>query len=124
MAVFFRGVSYSTKRGQHMKSIERDVGTFTNADKEKLICILTENLPVLRARLGLSQEDVSKIIGISRQTYSSIETMKRKMTWNTFLSLVLFLGCNESTAIMLDDMGVLSPELNDFLSKNNRREKK
>lgn len=107
-----------------MKSIERDVGTFTNADKEKLICILTENLPVLRARLGLSQEDVSKIIGISRQTYSSIETMKRKMTWNTFLSLVLFLGCNESTAIMLDDMGVLSPELNDFLSKNNRREKK
>jgi len=50
--------------------------------------------------------------------------MKRKMTWNTFLSLVLFWGCNESTAIMLDNMGVLSPELNDFLSKNNRREKK
>ena len=65
LAVFFRGVSYSTKRGQHMKSIERDVGTFTNADKEKLICILTENLPVLRAQLGLSQEDVSKVIGIS-----------------------------------------------------------
>lgn len=107
-----------------MKPIEKDVGTFTNADKEKLICILTENLPVLRARLGLSQEDLSKVIGISRQTYSSIETMKRKMTWNTFLSLVLFWGCNESTAIMLDDMGILSPELNDFLSKNNRRKKK
>lgn len=104
-----------------MKLNEKDVETFTNADKEKLIQILTENLPVLRARLGLSQEDVSKIIGVSRQTYSSIETMKRKMTWNTFLSLVLFLGCNESTAIMLDNMGVLSPELNDFLSKNNRR---
>lgn len=107
-----------------MKPIEKDAGTFTNADKEKLMRILTEYLPVLRARLGLSQEDVCKIIGISRQTYSSIETMKRKMTWNTFLSLVLFWGCNESTAIMLDDIGILSPKLNDFLSKNNRREKK
>ena len=44
------------------------------------------------------------------------------MTWNTFLSLILFFGCNEGTAVMLDGMGVLSPELNDFLSKNNRRE--
>lgn len=105
-----------------MKPIEKEVGTFTNDDKEKLIRILTENLPVLRARLGLSQDDVSKVIGISRQTYSSIETMKRKMTWNTFLSLILFWGCNESTAVMLDNMGVLSLELNAFLSKNNRRE--
>lgn len=105
-----------------MKLVEKDAYTFTNDDKENLIRILTEHLPSLRARLGLSQEDVSKTIGISRQTYSSIETMKRKMTWNTFLSLVLFWGCNESTAVMLDNIGVLSPELNDFLSKNNRRE--
>lgn len=33
----------------------------------------------------------SSIISVSRQTYSSIETGKRKMTWNTFLSLILFL---------------------------------
>lgn len=105
-----------------MKSIEKDICTFTNDDKEKLIRTLTEHLSVLRARLGLSQEDISNIIGISRQTYSSIETMKRKMTWNIFLSLVLFWGCNESTGVMLDSMDVLSPELNDFLSKNNRRE--
>lgn len=67
-----------------MKPIKKEVGTFMNDDKEKLIQILTENLPVLRARLGLSQDGVSTVIGISRQTYSSIEAMKRKMTWNTF----------------------------------------
>lgn len=105
-----------------MKPIEKEVCTFTDDDKEMLIRILTDHLPVLRAHLGLSQEDVSKVIGISRQTYSSIETKKRKMTWNTFLSLILFWGCNESTAVMLDHMGVLSPELNDFLSQNKRRE--
>lgn len=44
--------------------------------KEKLITILTEELPVLRAKLGLSQEALSEIIDISRQTYSVIEKKK------------------------------------------------
>lgn len=44
--------------------------------KEKLIAILTEELPVLRAKLGLSQEALSEIIGISLQTYSGIEKKK------------------------------------------------
>jgi DNA-binding XRE family transcriptional regulator len=105
-----------------MKSDSKERNAFSESDKEQLMKILTNNLPVLRAKLGVSQEEVSKIIGISRQTYSSIETMKRKMTWNTFLSLILFFGCNDKTAIMLDDLGILSSKLNVFLSKNNRRE--
>lgn len=47
-------------------------------DKDQLIGILTEELPVLRAKVRLSQDDLSNIIGISRQTYSSIETKKTK----------------------------------------------
>lgn len=90
-------------------------------DKDSLIDTLTDELPVLRAKLGISQDEIGNIIGISRQTYSSIETKKRKMTWNTFLSIILYFGCNDGTAKMLDSMGILSPELNDFLSKNNRR---
>ena len=44
-------------------------------------------------------------------------------TLSTFLSLILFFGCNEGTAEMLDSIGVLTPELNDLLSTNNRKEK-
>lgn len=95
---------------------------FTEEDKNKLIGVLTNNLPVLRAKIGVSQEEVSNIVGISRQTYSSIETMKRKMTWNMFLSLVFFFGCNDGTAVLLDEMGILSSQLNDFLNLNNRKE--
>ena len=58
-------------------------------DREKLISLLVDELPVLRAKIGLSQGELSDIIGVSRQTYSAIETRKRKMTWNTFLSIVL-----------------------------------
>ena len=101
---------------------EKNTMPVNEFDKDSMIRELTVNLPALRARLGLSQEEVSEVIGISRQTYSSIETGKRKMTWSTFLSLILFFGCNKGTDLMLNGMGLLSPELNEFLSKNNRRD--
>ena len=41
--------------------------------KRRLINALKNDLPVLRARVGLSQEVLADKIGISRQTYSSIE---------------------------------------------------
>ena len=37
-------------------------------DREKLIDLLTDELPVLRAKIGLSQDELSSIIGVSRQT--------------------------------------------------------
>lgn len=65
--------------------------------KRRLINALKNDLPVLRARVGLSQEVLADKIGISRQTYSSIETGKREMAWTTFLALVAFFQNNEQT---------------------------
>ena len=45
-------------------------------DKEKYIERLIEELPVLRAKIGLSQAGLGDIVGLSRQTYSSIEIKK------------------------------------------------
>jgi len=69
--------------------------------KEELIEIMRNELPVLRARLGISQERAAEIIGISRQTYNAIETGKREMTWPIFLSMVAFFQNNEQTDQML-----------------------
>ena len=44
--------------------------------KDELIDILTEELPALRAKLAITQEELCGIVGISRQTYSSIENEK------------------------------------------------
>ena len=89
-------------------------------DKERLIDILTEELPVLRAKIGLSQDDLSSIIGISRQTYSSIETKKRKMSWNTFLSLILVFENNDKTKGLLDAIGAFPSELKQVLNTDRR----
>lgn len=89
-------------------------------DKEKLIEVLTEELPVLRAKIGLSQDDLSDIIGISRQTYSSIETKKRQMSWNVFLSLILMFDNNEKTKSMLEKSGAFPDSLREMLNINRR----
>lgn len=89
-------------------------------DKEKLIDILTDELPALRAKLGLSQDELSSIIGISRQTYSGIETQKRRMSWNTFLSLILLFGYNEKTATYVNAVGAFPPSLKEILNIDKR----
>lgn len=91
-------------------------------DKDKLIDILTDELPSLRAKIGLSQEELSGIIGISRQTYSAIETKKRKMSWSTFMSLILLYGYNEKTTNMVEAAGAFPPSLRKILSINKRME--
>lgn len=46
--------------------------------KEELIRSLTDQLTVLRTKAEVSQEQLALVIGISRQTYSTIETKKNK----------------------------------------------
>lgn len=52
--------------------------------KHNLMEQFRNELPVLRARARASQEVIAEKIGISRQTYSGIETGKREMTWTIF----------------------------------------
>lgn len=59
-------MGYSTTT--NMEDIEQDIS----------IDLLVEELPTLRAKIGLSQIEVGEIIGVSRQTYSAIETKKKK----------------------------------------------
>lgn len=84
--------------------------------REELMEILYNELPVLRARLGISQEKVAEMIGISRQTYNVIENGKREMTWQIFLSLVAFFQNNEQTAHMLKQTEEFDEKMKKVLS--------
>ena len=69
--------------------------------KESYMEVLTEHLLPLRTKADITQEELAQIIGVSRQTYFAIENKKRQMTWNTYLSLVLFFDTNVDTHLML-----------------------
>ena len=75
-------------------------------EKEKLISSLTEELGTLRTKAGLSQEELASLIGVSRQTYGSIERKIRSMTWNMYLSLILFFDYNQKTHDLIRTSGV------------------
>lgn len=78
--------------------------SISNTSKQKLMRMFIEELPVLRAKARVSQETLAERIGVSRQTYSGIETGRRELTWTVFLALVAFFQNNESTKSMLENM--------------------
>ena len=80
-------------------------------EKEKLISKLVDELPLLRLKLGLSQDELASMLDISRQTYCSLETKKRKMSWSIYLSLILIFYHNEATHTFIRKAGLLPQSL-------------
>lgn len=89
-----------------------------DAFKDNLIGILTDELKVLRAKAGISQQELAEKIGVSRQTYGVIESRKQKMTWNTFLSLLFLFEKTEGTSKIIHQIGAYPPELEAYLKTN------
>lgn len=78
----------------------------SEAEREKLITKLTDELFFLRTKLGLSQEELSEVLGVSRQTYSTIETKRRMMSWGMYLSLVLIFDNSAQTHSIVRESGI------------------
>ena len=83
----------------------------TDEEKDSFIATLTPNLTVLRTKAEISQEELSNLIGVSRQTYSAIERKVRRMAWSTYLSLVLFYDHNQKTHKMIRQLSIFPQEL-------------
>jgi len=65
------------------------------SEKQKeMIDIFVKALPFLRKELNISQTELGKKVGKSRQTISSIERGVSPLEWDTFLSIVLFFKVN------------------------------
>lgn len=92
--------------------------------RNTIIELLRGELPVLRAKARVSQEDIAERIGVSRQTYSSIETGKREMSWTTFLALIAYFQNNESTKEMISEINGLSEGLEMIIESPNETNEK
>jgi len=97
--------------------------TITEDEKNQFIDDLTNALSALRAKANIPQDELAKLIGISRQTYGAIERKKRKMSWNTYLSLILFFDYTNSTHDMLRHLKAFPTNLinrmNEYQKNNN-----
>lgn len=84
------------------------------------IMLLTENLPILRAKLRLSQAELGELIGVTRQQIVAIENRKRKMSWSIFLSLVLLFSSRPATCELLHFYGIYSEHLFETIEFSNQ----
>ncbi len=85
--------------------------TLNDKEKEELIDSLTPHLAILRTQADVSQDELSNLIGVSRQTYSAVERNKRKMSWNTYLSLVFFYDRNQKTHNLMRNLSLFPKQL-------------
>ena len=116
---------YLTKRWKALEMEDMDVmEQMKKIDRDGLIDKFIFELPVLRARIGMTQDEISEIVGISRQTYSSIETRKRKLPWTTYMSLLFVFYFNPDTREPLENAGLFPEDLKKTLNVNHRRAEK
>lgn len=90
----------------------------SKTEKNVLMDKLVKELPVLRAKIGISQEELGLMIGVSRQTLSAIENRKRDLSWNMFVILALFFFFNKGTSEMILSSGIFSDNLKRYLNVN------
>ncbi len=86
--------------------------------KNELREMLRVELPVLRAKARVSQDEISKMLGISRQTYNSYETGKRIIPIVTLLALIAFFQNNTDTKNMLFNIEGLEDKLLDLVNSH------
>ena len=110
-----RQVEYFTKKSSVMirngESMISEKWKIDKSYKDTCIELLYENLVSLRAKANITQAEIANLVGISRQTYYAIESGQRTMSWNTYLSLLLFFDTNNFTRSMLRDLNIYPKEL-------------
>ena len=74
--------------------------------------------------MDISQEGLATLIGVSRSTIATIESKKKTMTWNMFLSLVLIFTKNEETDKLLNVMEIYTDDLNEYIKNRNNPDQK
>jgi len=89
-----------------VNKLHLDKWTVNQDEQKKYIKRLAAQLVALRAKVGISQEDIARIIGISRQTYSGIENGRKDMTWSVYVALIFFFDSNDLTHEMIRSLNI------------------
>lgn len=87
--------------------------SFSKEEKENLATRLAIELPVLRGKVGASQEEIASAVGISRQTYSAYENRTRPIPWSLFLALLFYFDYIPCTHYMIRQLELFPNEFDE-----------
>ena len=81
-----------------------------SAMKKDYIELMVKNLPILRTAAGLTQAQLGKKLGMSRQTIVAIENDKRPLPWSLYLAMVLVFIQNDDSKRLLESFELYDSE--------------
>ena len=96
-----------------MKKMRIDRGWLTDE--------MTRDLVPLRMLLGISSDEMGEILGVSKAVYKSMESGRRKMTWNQYLTLLFLFHFNNRTWFVVDGLGLYPETLKERIVGDNGR---
>ena len=79
--------------------------------KSEYCARLSELLPLLRDRLGMTQEELGRVSGVSRVTISQIESGRSMMNWLHFTALMMVFASDRNVKELLYVKDLLDPQL-------------
>lgn len=83
----------------------------TQEERAAYCALMSEHLPDIRKRLGMTQEELESASGVSRVTLSQIESSRGKMNWLHFTALLQICCENRDTKELLYARGLLDQKL-------------
>lgn len=83
----------------------------SDKQKEGYTKRLSENLAMLRAKAGITQEELSNLLGISRQTYCSMESQGKTISWNIYLSLIFIYDNIPETSLVIHKLDIFPGDI-------------
>ena len=90
-------------------------------DRRWLTDEMARDLASLRLLLGVTIDEMSKILGVSKAIYKSMETGKRKLSWNQYLALLFLFHFNNRTGFVVDGLGLYPESLKERIVSGNDR---
>jgi len=96
----------------------------SNERKQELCKVLASNLPTLRTKANLSQDELADRLGFSRQTISAIENEKRDMQWSTFSAIALYFAQDDKIKRLMIAMEIINDDVEKTLNISKVKEQK
>ena len=85
---------------------QREVGAMQKEYIERMV----KNLPILRMSAGLTQAQLGKKVGMSRQSIVAIENRKRPLPWSLYLAMVLVFMQNDDSKKLMESFNLYDEE--------------
>lgn len=76
------------------------------SERERCIFKMVDNLPLLRAAISMTQEQLAEQVGVSRQTIIAVEKKKRNLSWTLYLALIAVFITNDKTKELIDSLQI------------------